>query len=58
MLTNRIAELAYAQPDEFIPERWYSRPELVRHKSAFAPFSLGTYNILLPLSSRKPWTVC
>ncbi|BCS18635.1 cytochrome P450 [Aspergillus puulaauensis] len=40
------SELAYAQPDEFIPERWYSRPELVRHKSAFAPFSLGPFNCI------------
>jgi tryprostatin B 6-hydroxylase len=31
----------YEQPEAFIPERWYSKPELVKHKSAFAPFSLG-----------------
>ena len=29
------------RPDEFIPERWYSKPELVRDKRAFAPFSMG-----------------
>ncbi|RFU29400.1 hypothetical protein B7463_g6939, partial [Scytalidium lignicola] len=32
---------AYEQPEEFIPERWYSRPELVRNKDAFAPFLIG-----------------
>ncbi|OAL06442.1 cytochrome P450 [Phaeosphaeriaceae sp. SRC1lsM3a] len=32
---------AYASPHEFIPERWYSKPELVRDKRAFAPFSMG-----------------
>jgi hypothetical protein len=35
------AEIAYDHPEDFIPERWYSKPELVRHKGAFAPFSLG-----------------
>lgn len=34
-------ESAFPQPDEFIPERWYSRPELIRDKRAFAPFSVG-----------------
>ncbi|KAI9037120.1 cytochrome P450 [Aspergillus affinis] len=40
----RSAELSYAKPFEFIPERWYSRPELIRNKSAFIPFSIGPYN--------------
>ncbi|PLB50874.1 cytochrome P450 [Aspergillus steynii IBT 23096] len=34
-------ESAYAQPDEFIPERWYSQPELIRDRRAFAPFGVG-----------------
>ncbi|RYP06625.1 hypothetical protein DL764_003047 [Monosporascus ibericus] len=34
-------ESAFPQPDDFIPERWYSRPELIRDKRAFAPFSVG-----------------
>lgn len=25
----------------FVPERWYSRPEMVRDKKAFAPFGTG-----------------
>ncbi|KAI1370297.1 cytochrome P450 [Hypoxylon crocopeplum] len=32
---------AFPRPDEFIPERWYSQPELIRDKRAFAPFSVG-----------------
>ncbi|ETS74340.1 hypothetical protein PFICI_14206 [Pestalotiopsis fici W106-1] len=32
---------AFRSPDEFIPERWYSRPELIMDKQAFAPFSVG-----------------
>ena len=27
---------------EFIPERWYSRPEMIKHKNAFAVFSSGS----------------
>lgn len=31
----------YPSPDAFVPERWSSRPEMVKHKDAFAPFSAG-----------------
>ncbi|KAI1451035.1 cytochrome P450 [Annulohypoxylon stygium] len=34
-------ESAFPRPDEFIPERWYSQPELIRDRRAFAPFSVG-----------------
>ncbi|KAI8626128.1 cytochrome P450 monooxygenase-like protein [Xylariaceae sp. FL1651] len=34
-------ESAWVQPNEFIPERWYSRPELIKDKRAYAPFSFG-----------------
>lgn len=34
----------FVRPDEFIPERWNSRPELVLNKGAFIPFSTGPYN--------------
>ena len=34
------------RPHEFIPERWTTRPELVREKGAYAPFSLGGYNCI------------
>jgi len=37
---------AFAQPDDFIPERWTTRPELVRDKNAFFPFSLGRYGCI------------
>ncbi|KAJ5754144.1 cytochrome P450 [Penicillium nucicola] len=32
---------AFINPHSFIPERWYSRPELIRDKRAFAPFGIG-----------------
>ncbi|KAJ6008772.1 hypothetical protein N7522_003788 [Penicillium canescens] len=34
-------ETAYVNPHDFIPERWYSRPELIKDKRAFAPFGIG-----------------
>ncbi|RHZ49712.1 hypothetical protein CDV55_100983 [Aspergillus turcosus] len=40
------SELCYARPDEFIPERWYKYPDLIKDRSAFAPFSLGPYNCI------------
>jgi hypothetical protein len=33
---------AFKQPDDFIPERWTTRPELVLDSRAYAPFSIGT----------------
>ncbi|KAL3485692.1 cytochrome P450 [Aspergillus germanicus] len=40
------SELAYERPHDFIPERWYRSPELVKDKAAFAPFSLGSFNCI------------
>ncbi|KAK7746692.1 hypothetical protein SLS53_001879 [Cytospora paraplurivora] len=34
-------ESSFEEPLSFIPERWYSRPELVKNKDAFAPFGVG-----------------
>ncbi|KAI1327022.1 cytochrome P450 [Xylariaceae sp. FL0255] len=34
-------EEAYDAPHDFIPERWYSKPELIKDKRAFAPFAMG-----------------
>ncbi|KAL3429833.1 cytochrome P450 [Aspergillus tetrazonus] len=31
----------FESPLSFIPERWYSRPELIRDKTVFAPFGVG-----------------
>lgn len=35
---------AFIKPDEFIPERWSTRPELIPRKEASIPFSYGSYN--------------
>ncbi|KAK7946711.1 uncharacterized protein PG986_011032 [Apiospora aurea] len=34
-------ESAFMFPDEFLPERWYSRPELILDERAFGPFGFG-----------------
>ncbi|KAG9235686.1 putative benzoate 4-monooxygenase cytochrome P450 [Amylocarpus encephaloides] len=36
-------ERYFPRPDEFIPERWTTKPELIADKSAFIPFSMGPY---------------
>ncbi|KAH6644601.1 cytochrome P450 [Boeremia exigua] len=35
---------AFIRPNEFVPERWTSQPDLVVRRDAFVPFSYGTYN--------------
>lgn len=37
-----IDERCFELPNEFIPERWTTRPELVKDKSVFIPFNAGT----------------
>ncbi|KAJ4321440.1 hypothetical protein N0V84_005362 [Fusarium piperis] len=36
-------ERAFLRPNEFLPERWTSQPDLVKDASAFAPFSMGRH---------------
>ncbi|KAF2721077.1 putative P450 monooxygenase [Polychaeton citri CBS 116435] len=36
----------YTSALDFIPERWYSRPEMIKHKHAFAPFSMGPHGCI------------
>ena len=34
-------EANYTHADEFIPERWYSRPELIKNRDAFLTWNIG-----------------
>ncbi|PGH15628.1 hypothetical protein AJ80_05493 [Polytolypa hystricis UAMH7299] len=36
----------FPHPDEFIPERFSTRSELVTHKDAWGPFNVGPYNCI------------
>src|ERR1700709_2841304 len=47
MLTaSRPDESIYVNADSFVPERWCSKPEMVKHKDAFAPFSAGPFGCI------------
>lgn len=34
------------QAESFIPQRFFSRPELIKNKDAFVPFSTGPYGCI------------
>ncbi|KAF2632017.1 cytochrome P450, partial [Macroventuria anomochaeta] len=34
----------FVRPDEFLPERWTTSPDLVINRTAFFPFSTGPYS--------------
>lgn len=34
-------ESCFERAEDFVPERWYSKPHMVKNKNAFAPFSIG-----------------
>ncbi|KAI7769317.1 hypothetical protein LZL87_011847 [Fusarium oxysporum] len=36
-------ERYFTAPDDFVPERWMTKPEMVKADSVFAPFSVGRY---------------
>ena len=36
----------YPEPYSFIPDRWYSKPEMVKNKDAWAPFSMGPFGCI------------
>ncbi|KAL2799478.1 cytochrome P450 [Aspergillus keveii] len=50
MLVNFYAmgrdESHFVDADRFIPERFSTRPELIKHRDAFAPFSTGPYSCI------------
>jgi cytochrome P450 len=37
-------ERYFERPNEWIPERWFSKPDLVRDRRAQIPFSIGPFN--------------
>ncbi|KAF4628189.1 hypothetical protein G7Y89_g9962 [Cudoniella acicularis] len=40
------SESVYQNANAFVPERWYLYPEMIKERSAFAPFSAGTYSCI------------
>ena len=47
-------EQNYEQADEFVPERWYSRPEMIKNRDAFLTWNIGEFLFL----SHKRTTIC
>lgn len=41
-----LDESIYEHCEEFIPERWYSKPNMIKHNDAFIPFSTGPYSCI------------
>ncbi|KAI1374297.1 cytochrome P450 [Hypoxylon crocopeplum] len=35
------SEAVYERAAEFVPERWYARPEMIKERAGYAPFSTG-----------------
>lgn len=42
-------ESCYERPNDFVPERWYSQPQMIRNDAGFAPFSTGQSLPRMPL---------
>ncbi|KAF5861387.1 hypothetical protein ETB97_000350 [Aspergillus alliaceus] len=40
------AETVYQNAQDFIPERWYLYPEMIKERSAYAPFTTGPYTCI------------
>lgn len=38
----------FVQPDDWIPERFTTRPELILDKRAFMPWGIGEFAVYLP----------
>lgn len=57
------SEEAYAKPLEFIPERWYAEPDLIKDRSGYAPYNIGKNSSvchvipLLTLSTGPHWCI-
>ena len=47
MPTFHVVESCFEQANDSIPERWYSGPEMIKDKRAFAPFALGLFSYQL-----------
>lgn len=50
-------EDCFENADTFIPERWTTRPEMIRNMAAFNPFSLGKLICLLESGPKENKTI-
>ncbi|KEY67605.1 hypothetical protein S7711_08275 [Stachybotrys chartarum IBT 7711] len=40
------SERCYEKPNDFVPERWYCQPELIKDNRSFLPFAQGRYTCI------------
>ncbi len=45
-LLTIAAPRAFVQPNDFVPERWTTEPDLILNKNAFFPFSMGKFGCI------------
>ncbi|KAI2637972.1 hypothetical protein GGS26DRAFT_588344 [Hypomontagnella submonticulosa] len=45
-------ETPYEKPAEFIPERWTTKPDMVKNDHAFSPFAKGMLETYIALMTR------
>lgn len=48
--TSALVESCFDRATTFIPERWYSKPEMIKNKNAYAPFAQGSPLVQFSLS--------
>ena len=53
---NHPGEDCFERGNDFVPERWYEKPEMVRNKAAYAPFGTGKNIIYSLLDKTIPLT--
>lgn len=41
-----VDERTYPSAPSFLPSRWSTQPDLIKHKDAFAPFSTGPFGCI------------
>ena len=46
LLIYSLAPKAFVKPNDFIPERWSSQPDLILNKDAWFPFTVGRYSCI------------
>lgn len=46
------SDAAYKDPESFVPERWYSKTDMVTNKTAWSPFSQGIRAVTLRFVSK------
>lgn len=47
-----VVDSVFDKPKDFVPERWYSQPELIKKREAFHPFGAGEFLLFFFLETK------